>query len=69
MIDVAQNLGHEVLLDIVAGAHHAVTRVKPDDLPKEGERRLFEFDMNSVYFFDPVTGANIETAANASRAR
>jgi len=25
--------------------------------------------MNSVYFFDPVTGANIETAANASRAR
>ena len=69
MIDVAQNLGHEVLLDIVAGAHHAVTRVKPDDLPKEGERRPFEFDMNSVYFFDPVTGANIETAANASRAR
>ena len=66
MIDVAQNLGHEVLLDIVAGAHHAVTRVEPDDLPREGERRPFEFDMNSVYFFDPVTGANIETAANAS---
>ena len=68
MIDVAQNLGHEVLLDIVAGAHHAVTRVKPDELPKEGERRPFEFDMNSVYFFDPATGANIEMAANASRA-
>ncbi len=69
MIDVAQNLGHEVLLDIVAGAHHAVTRVKPDDLPKEGERRPFEFDMSAVYFFDPVTGANIEKAASASPAR
>jgi hypothetical protein len=69
MIDVAQNLGHEVLLDIVAGVHHAVTRVKPDDLPKEGERRLFELDMNSVYFFDPVTGANIEAATTESRAR
>ena len=54
---------------LVAHPHHAVTRVKPDDLPKERERRPFEFDMNSVYFFDPVTGANIETAANALRAR
>jgi multiple sugar transport system ATP-binding protein len=63
-IDVAQHLGHEVLLDIVAGPHRAVTRVAPDDFPKEGERRPFEFDMNMVHFFDPATGANIERSAN-----
>jgi multiple sugar transport system ATP-binding protein len=58
-VDVAQHLGHEVLLDIVAGPHRAVTRVAPEDYPKEGERRPFEFDMNAVYFFDSTTGANI----------
>jgi multiple sugar transport system ATP-binding protein len=63
-VDVAQHLGHEVLLDIVAGPHRAVTRVAPDDFPKEGEQRPFEFDMNMVFFFDPGTGANIEGSAN-----
>jgi multiple sugar transport system ATP-binding protein len=63
-VDVAQHLGHEVLLDIVAGPHRAVTRVAPDDFPKEGEQRPFEFDMNVVFFFDSATGANIEGSAN-----
>ena len=58
-IDVVQNLGHEVLLDIVAGPHRAVTRVGPVDFPKEGEQRAFDFDMTLVHFFDPQTGANI----------
>ncbi|MGD0473852.1 MAG: ABC transporter ATP-binding protein [Candidatus Velthaea sp.] len=58
-IDVAQNLGYEVLLDIVAGDHRAVTRVAPDDLPVEGTQRAFAFDMTMVFFFDPGTGANI----------
>jgi multiple sugar transport system ATP-binding protein len=58
-IDVAQHLGHEVLLDIVAGQHRAVTRVAPDDLPREGEQRPFEFDMDMAHFFDTQTGANI----------
>jgi multiple sugar transport system ATP-binding protein len=62
--DVAQHLGHEVLLDIVAGPHRAVTRVMPEDYPKEGETRPFEFDMNMVYFFDSQTGANIERRAS-----
>ena len=63
-IDVAQHLGHEVLLDIVAGAHRAVTRVAPDEFAGEGERRSFEFDMGRVYFFDPRSGANIDGRAN-----
>jgi len=62
-VDVAQHLGHEVLLDIVTGPHRAVTRVTPEDYPKESETRPFEFDMNMVYFFDSQTGANIEGRA------
>jgi len=63
-VDVAQHLGHEVLLDIVAGPHRAVTRVAPDDFPKEGEQRPFEFDMNVVFFFDSAPGANYEGREN-----
>jgi len=62
-IDVTQHLGYEVLLDIVAGPFRAVTRVGPDDLPKEGEQRPIEFDMALVYFFDAQTGANIDGGA------
>jgi multiple sugar transport system ATP-binding protein len=64
-IDVAQHLGHEVLLDIVAGPHRAVTRVAPDDVPREGETWPFAFDMTRVFFFDPRTGANIADGASA----
>jgi len=63
-IDVAQHLGYEVLLDIVAGPHRAVTRVAPGDLPKEGELCRFEFDMAMVHFFDSQTGANITARAS-----
>jgi multiple sugar transport system ATP-binding protein len=62
-IDVAQHLGHEVLLDIVAGPHRAVTRVTPADVPREGETRPFAFDMERVFFFDLETGANIADCA------
>jgi multiple sugar transport system ATP-binding protein len=58
-IDVVQHLGHEVLLDIVAGPYRAVTRVGPEDSPREGDRRPFEFNMAAAYFFDPQTGANL----------
>jgi multiple sugar transport system ATP-binding protein len=58
-VDVAQHLGHEVLLDLVAGPHRAVTRVVPNDFSKEGEQHPFEFDMSMVFFFDSRTGANI----------
>ena len=58
-VDVAQHLGHEILLDIVAGPHRAVTRVAADDFSKEGEQRSFEFDLSAAYFFDPKTGANV----------
>ena len=60
-VDVAQHLGHEVLLDIVAGPHRAVTRVAPDDLPREGEQRPFEIDLERTYFFDARTGTNIDS--------
>src|SRR5271168_3011288 len=63
-IDVVQNLGHEVLLDIVAGPYRAVTRVAPDDCPKESEQRPFEFDMSRVFFFDSRSGANIARGLN-----
>ena len=63
-IDVVQNLGHEVLLDIVAGPYRAVTRVAPDDYPKESEQRPFEFDMSRVFFFDSRSGANIAGRLN-----
>jgi multiple sugar transport system ATP-binding protein len=65
-IDVAQHLGHEALLDIVAGPHRAVTRVAPEDLPRESEARPFEFDMAMVYFFDPQTGVNVDRGASAN---
>jgi multiple sugar transport system ATP-binding protein len=63
-IDVAQHLGHEVLLDIVAGPHRAVMRVAPDDLAREHEQRPFEFDMDMVHFFDAQTGASIARSSN-----
>ena len=63
-IDVAQHLGHEVLLDIVVGRHRAVTRVAPDDLAREGEQRPFEFDMDRVHFFDTRTGASIARSSD-----
>jgi multiple sugar transport system ATP-binding protein len=63
-IDVTQNLGYEVLLDIVAGSHRAVTRVVPDDFAVEGTQRSFDFDMTMVYFFDPETGVNISARAS-----
>jgi multiple sugar transport system ATP-binding protein len=59
VVDVAQHLGHEILLDIIAGPHRAVTRVAADDFSKEGEQRSIEFDLSAVYFFDAQTGANI----------
>ncbi len=59
-VDVAQHLGHEILFDIVAGPHKAVTRAGADEQARAGDVRAFVIDMNKAHLFDPASGANIE---------
>ena len=62
-IDVAQHLGHEILFDLVAGPHRAVTRAGPGEAAKAGETRAFAIDMGKAHLFDPISGANVEWGA------
>ena len=59
-IDVAQHLGHEILLDLVAGPHKAVTRIGADEPAIAGEPRAFAIDMEKAHVFDTATGVNLE---------
>ena len=58
-IDVAQQLGHETLLDVSNGGKSAVVRVPPTEHFTLGETRDFELDLAKIQFFDPDTGMNV----------
>jgi len=58
-IDVAQQLGHETLLDVSNAGKSAVIRVAPTERFSLGETRAFELDLEKIQFFDPETGVNV----------
>jgi multiple sugar transport system ATP-binding protein len=58
-IDVAQQLGHETLLDVSNARKSAVVRVAPTERFSLGETRDFELDLEKIQFFDPATGMNV----------
>src|SRR5580704_657286 len=58
-IDVAQQLGHETLLDVSNASKSAVVRVAPTERFSLGETRDFELDLEKIQFFDPATGMNV----------
>jgi multiple sugar transport system ATP-binding protein len=58
-IDVAQQLGHETLLDVSNAGKSAVVRVAPTERFSLGETREFELDLEKIQFFDPDTGVNV----------
>ena len=62
-VDVVQRLGHETLLDLAAGPHHAIARAGAEDTAAPGQTRLFALDMARAHLFDPATGANLAPAS------
>jgi len=58
-IEVCQFLGSETLLDITHGMCRVIARVGPEETVKQGEERIFAFDMDHAHFFDPDSGNNI----------
>ncbi|PSH65686.1 glycerol-3-phosphate ABC transporter ATP-binding protein [Phyllobacterium brassicacearum] len=58
-IEVCQFLGSETLLDITHGACRVIARVGPEETVKQGEERIFAFDMDHAHFFDPDSGNNV----------
>ena len=61
-VDVVQHLGNEMLLDLVAGPHHAIARAGAEARVREGEWRSFAIDMDRVHFFHPRTEVNLAIA-------
>jgi len=61
-VEVVQHLGHEMLLDIVAGPHRAIARADAEARVREGERRTFSIDMDRAHFFHPRTEVNLAIA-------
>ena len=59
VIDVAQHLGHETLLDASRGPHRIVARVAAADDSKIGETRPFLYDIDKMHLFDADNGANL----------
>ena len=62
-IEVVQHLGHETLLDMVAGSHRALARSTASEDAAVGESRAFSVDMDKVHFFDPATGQSLMVGA------
>lgn len=58
-VEVVQHLGHETLLDMVAGSHRAIARSSASEDARPGEWRAFTIDMEKVHFFDGATGRNL----------
>ena len=63
-IEVLQHLGHETLLDMVAGAHRAIVRSTASEDAAVGETRAFAIDMDKVHFFDPATGQSLTAGSD-----
>lgn len=58
-VDVVQHLGHETLLDVIKGPHHAIVRAGASETARPGEMRAFGFDMDRAHLFDRTTGRNL----------
>jgi multiple sugar transport system ATP-binding protein len=59
IVEIAEPLGHEVLLGLRAGERELVARVAPDGAPKAGDRVLARPDRGRLLLFDAATGARI----------
>ena len=55
-VDVVQHLGHEILLDLRAGPHHAIARAGPEESVQAGQTRTFVMDLERAHLFDVATG-------------
>lgn len=58
-VEVVQNLGHETLFDLSAGAHRAIARCTPTEPYEIGSLKGFSFQMDEAHLFDFVTGCNL----------
>jgi multiple sugar transport system ATP-binding protein len=59
-IDVAQNLGHETLLDISLGTHKAIVRSHAAEAAAPGDFRHFAIDMQQAHLFDLERGFRLD---------
>ena len=59
IVEIAEPLGHEVLLGLRAGDRELVARVAPDGAPKAGDRVLARPDRGRLLLFDAATGTRI----------
>ena len=59
MLDVVQNLGHEILFDLSAGHQRAIARCRPHEPYEVGTLRQFNFEMENAHLFDAATGSNL----------
>ncbi|HEU5049697.1 MAG TPA: sn-glycerol-3-phosphate ABC transporter ATP-binding protein UgpC [Gemmatimonadales bacterium] len=55
-VEIAEPLGHEVLLGLRADEADLVARIPPGDVPAPGDQVLLEPDAAHLHFFDPGSG-------------
>ena len=59
-VEIAEPLGHEVLLGLKVGDRELVARVAPDVAASAGDRVLVQPDPARLHRFDAATGVRIE---------
>ncbi len=59
VVEIAEPLGHEVLLGLQAGDRELVARVPPEAAPAAGDRVVARPDPARVHFFEAGSGARI----------
>jgi multiple sugar transport system ATP-binding protein len=58
-VEIAEPLGHEVLLGLRAGDRELVARVPPDNAAAAGDRVLVRPDPARLHLFDAESGTRI----------
>lgn len=53
--DVAELLGHETIVYGYIGGQRVVIKTSSANEINQGDKLIYQFDMNKVYFFDPTT--------------
>ncbi len=59
-IEFIEKLGHEIYAYIVLGDQQIISRLKPDAEIMKGRTINLYFDISKMYFFDKLTGANLQ---------
>ena len=53
--DVAELLGHETIVYGYIGGQRVVIKTSSANEINQGDKLIYQFDMNKVHFFDPTT--------------